>query len=397
MASVFPLCGQPLQVNDGIVIAGGGLAGAACAVALARAGKQVTVLEREAGPTHKICGEFLSTEAQAYLSSWGIDVPNMGGALISRLRLTRGKRSVETPLPFHGFGISRRRLDEAVLQQAENAGARILRGRTITHVDVQSGGRLTLTDGHTMMPETLFLATGKHELRGARRDAAAPESLIGFKMYFKLTQTAAAELAGRTELILFRGGYAGLQMVEGGQANLCLLADRTRLQAAGGTWKSLLNDLGTETPLLARLLAHGEPLLEQPLTIYRVPYGFIHKPRLTDARNLYRLGDQACVIPSFTGDGMSIALHSVAIATSMFLQGCDAATYHRRLALDIGGQIKRAMILYRLANAGATNRFFLPLVTLFPRSLNIAATLTRVPLRARRFSGSLKPSPPRRA
>jgi len=373
-------------VSDGIVIAGGGLAGAACAVALARAGRQVTVLERETGPTHKICGEFLSSEAKDYLSSWGIDVANKGGALISRLRLTRGKRSIETPLPFHGVGISRRRLDEAVLQQAEKAGARILRGRTITHVDTQSGGRLTLNNGHTMTPETLFLATGKHELRGARRDAAPPESLIGFKMYFKLTQAATAELAGRIELILFRGGYAGLQMVEDGQANLCLLADRTRLQAAGGKWESLLDDLCTETPLLARLLIHGEPLLEQPLTIYRVPYGFIYRPRSTDARNLYRLGDQAGVIPSFTGDGMAIALHSVAIATSMFLKGCDADAYHRRLARDIGGQVKRANVFYGLATAGATKRLFLPLVTLFPNSLKVAASLTRVPVRARRLT-----------
>jgi flavin-dependent dehydrogenase len=373
-------------VSDGIIIAGGGLAGAACAVALTQAGRQVTVIERETVPRHKICGEFLSTEAQAYLSSWGIDVSGIGGAPISRLRLTRGKTSVETPLPFHGLGISRCRLDEAVLQHAERAGARVLRGRTITHVDKQSGGRLALADGDTIVPDTLFLATGKHELRGARRDVVPPEKLIGFKMYFTLAAAATAELAGRIELILFRGGYAGLQMVEDGMANLCLLTDRTRFQLAGGCWEALLHNLCAETPLLAHLLAHGKPLLEEPLTIYRVPYGFIHRPQLSDSANLYRLGDQAGVIPSFTGDGMAIALHSVAVATSMFIQGSDAAAYHRRLARDIGGQIKRAGFFYALANAGVSKHLFLSLVKLFPGSLKIGASLTRVPVRVRRLA-----------
>jgi flavin-dependent dehydrogenase len=370
-------------VKDGIVVAGGGLAGAACALTLARAGREVTVIERETWPVNKICGEFLSTEAQAYLSSWGIDVPNLGGARISRVRMTRGTRSVETPLPFHGIGISRRRLDEAVLQHAEKAGATILRGRTITSVDVLGGSRLTLADGDMLAPATLFLATGKHELRGARRDAAPPEGLIGFKMYFDLTQPATAELADRIELFLFPGGYAGLQMVEDGQANLCLLADRTRFQAVGGRWEALLADLCAETPLLARFLADAVPLLEKPLTISRVPYGFIHHPRSTDAGNLYRLGDQAAVIPSFTGDGMAIALHSVAIATSMFLRGCEAGAYHRRMARDVAGQVRRAGFFYAMANAGATKNLLLPLVKLFPGSLRIAARLTRVPVRAR--------------
>jgi flavin-dependent dehydrogenase len=56
-----------------ILIAGGGLAGSAAAIALARAGRRVTLLERETGPKHKICGEFISTEAQAYLRVLGVD------------------------------------------------------------------------------------------------------------------------------------------------------------------------------------------------------------------------------------------------------------------------------------------------------------------------------------
>jgi hypothetical protein len=80
---------------------------------------------------------------------------------------------------------------------------------------------------------------------------------------------------------------------------------------------------------------------------------------------------------------MAIALHSAAVAASMFLLGTDAAAYHRRLAKDIAGQISRARFFYRLANARITKRAFLPLVKAFPTCLHVAANLTRVPAHAR--------------
>ena len=46
-----------------ILVAGGGLAGGAAALALAQAGREVLLLEREAAAKDKVCGEFLSVEA----------------------------------------------------------------------------------------------------------------------------------------------------------------------------------------------------------------------------------------------------------------------------------------------------------------------------------------------
>ena len=51
-----------------IAIIGGGLAGSSAACVLARAGRPVLLIERTAEPHHKVCGEFLSIEAQAYLA-----------------------------------------------------------------------------------------------------------------------------------------------------------------------------------------------------------------------------------------------------------------------------------------------------------------------------------------
>ena len=60
------------------LVVGGGPAGAACAIELARNGRPVTVLEKTRAAHHKVCGEFLSIEAQALLAYLGLDIRALG-------------------------------------------------------------------------------------------------------------------------------------------------------------------------------------------------------------------------------------------------------------------------------------------------------------------------------
>jgi len=365
-----------------IIIAGGGLAGAAAAAELSRAGVAVTLYERETEPKDKICGEFLSTEAQASLARIGFDVAALDGHLIDRLVFVRGGAEVETALPFTGLGITRKALDEALLKHAAACGAEIIRGQTIANVDDGNGISFDVA-GVRLRPDRLFLATGKHELRGVKRIAPVLLDLVGFKMYFRLPAENQAALAHKIALILFADGYAGLQLVEGGMANLCLLTGRARLKQCQGKWPALLAQLCGESPYLAKSLQGAEEVLAQPLSIYRVPYGFIHRTGPNDSERIFRLGDQAAVIPSFTGDGMAIALHSAALAVACVAGGMGAVAYHRRLAKDVTGQIWRAGFLYRAASAHRMQAPVFALMRTFPASLRFAASHTRVPAASR--------------
>ena len=366
-----------------VLVAGGGLAGAAAAAALARAGVAVTVVERTAGPTDKICGEFLSAEAAASLAALGLDLAALGGAAISHVRLVRGAKAVTTALPFTGIGISRRVLDEALLNHAENCGATVLRGHAVRGAAAGQGVALDVDGIGLLRGETLLLATGKHELRGMKRRETPPNGLIGFKMYFRLSEPTRTALGGHVELLMFPGGYAGLQLVEGGKANLCLLVEKARLTKTGG-WTRLLDWLCGVSPHLAARLQGAAPLLEAPLSIARIPYGFVHGGVGPEA--VFRLGDQAGVIQSFTGDGMAIALHSAALAAAAVRAGESAAAYHRQLAKDVAGQIGRAGLIYRLANVTALQPAVLKAAALWPAGLALAARTTRV--RPRRHAAS---------
>jgi flavin-dependent dehydrogenase len=364
------------------VIVGGGLAGGAAAAILAQAGGRPMVLERESEPRDKICGEFLSAEAQAHLSAIGLDVTRLGGAPIGGVRLVAARRCVEARLPFTALGLTRRRLDEALLGHAERLGASVERG---VAVRVVSPGQLETSRGSLQAP-TILLASGKHDVRGARRETSgAILGMIGFKSYFRLSEAMRAALEGFVEVVLFDGGYAGLQLVEGGAANLCLLVRRGRFEAAGRNWPALLEDLRRE-PHLARRLGDAVELSSRPLTISDVPYGFVHRG-VNEPVGLFRLGDQAAVIPSFCGDGMSIALHSARLAARAVLAGAGAASYHARLRADVSGQIKLATWLQRRVEGWPGRHAAAFALSLIPGALGRLASWTRVPEPALRRAG----------
>jgi menaquinone-9 beta-reductase len=367
---------------SGIIVAGGGLAGAAAATHLAQAGRDVTLIEREANAVHKLCGEFLSTEAQAYLRQLGFDAAHLGGHRITHVRLVRGKNVITAKLPFEGIGLTRKSLDEALLTYAGRAGVTVQRGHAIRHISAEPDISVQVENLGLLQPKILLLATGKHEARGAAR-RGRPSSLVGFKTYFRLDPAQRQALAGHVELLLFPGGYAGLQLVEDGQANFCVLVEAALLHRAGGKWPTLLEHLQYANPHLATRLAGSESLLVAPLSIARVPYGFIHRPAAADPGGLFRLGDQAAVIQSFTGDGMAIALHSAARAAQSVLSGGVAADYHRRLAADVSGQIRRAAALHFLLSTPYLAPVMFTAAKSFPKLLAVSAALTRVPERAR--------------
>lgn len=364
-----------------IAIVGGGPAGASAACRLARAGRAPLVIERERAPRHRICGDFLSVEAQGYLADLGLDPRALGGAPIRTVRLACGSEIVEAPLPFEGVGLTRRRLDEALLRQAEAFGARVLRGPVVRAVEADRGGlRAVLRGQGEIRARAVLLAAGKHDLHAPRRPLHRHRNgLIGFKTYLALAPAARAALGDAVEIALFEGGYAGLQAVEGGLVNLCLLAPRAAFERAGRDWPGLLRQLAEASPHLGARLEGAADLLERPLSIAQVPYGFVHRDDGDAPENLFRLGDQMGVIPSFAGDGIAIAMHSASLAAATILSDGSSASFHRRMRADIARQIRLASLLYGMSCAPLGRGLLLAALRLEPRLLRTLAAWTRIP------------------
>ncbi|MEW9854264.1 NAD(P)/FAD-dependent oxidoreductase [Novosphingobium sp. M1R2S20] len=358
-----------------IIVLGGGLAGASVAARLARAGHAVTVLERETGPHEKVCGEFLSVEACSDLETMGLDAHRLGGVPIDRVRVHHRARSIEAKLPFLARGLSRAVLDEALLQLASRSGADVQRGVRVSGVD----GRKVLTSEGAYEAEHIMLATGKHDLRGhARSTPATKDGYIGLKMHWRLSRSALEALGPAIELILFDHGYAGLQRVGARDANLCLVIRRDRFANIEGGWDGLVASLMGE-PGLRQRLNDAEPLFAKPLAIANLPYGYIHQPQSDEPAHLWRLGDQAAMTASLTGDGMAVALRSARLAADCFQRGASSAAFQALLARHAGTQVRRAMRLQRLSERPLALRLGLLAAELCPWLLAKSAGFTRLP------------------
>ena len=286
------------------LILGGGPAGCAAALRLARAGKRPLLIERARGGPEIVCGGFLAGDAIQLLRSMGADPFELGAEPATRLRLAAGRRTATIDLPFAAAGLSRRTLDAALRTKAAEAGAQVECGVSIRSCD-PARREVSLSDGGTIRADTLFIATGKHELRGIVRSAARTENpSIGLRQSMKLHPAQARQLSGHLELYLFRQGYAGLILHDGGEANLCMSVQRSRLRDAGNDPARLLDQLCAECPPLGDRLG-GADRGSGWSSIAHTPYGWLGQQT---EDGVYRLGDQAAVIASLAGDGIALAL-----------------------------------------------------------------------------------------
>ncbi len=362
-------------MTDAIVV-GAGPAGAAAAIGLARAGADTLLLERTRETGDALCGGFLSWQTLARLERLGIERATLGGQAVTRVRLFAGRRHSETPLPALAMGVSRRRLDGALQAAARESGAALERG---VHATALDDGSVQTRDGAVLGAPALFLAAGKHGFRGFPRDPEPwqrADPVMGLRLRLPPNPALDRLVDDAVELHLFDRGYAGLVRQEDGSANLCLAAHKSRLDAVGGDPAALLRALGDAHPRLGERLAfadgsHGID------AIGHVPYGW--RTRDT-APGLFRLGDQAGVIPSLAGEGMGLAFASAAAAVAAWHHGGASAApgFQRSLSARMARPFAIANRVWRAGESSRTAGGLTLLASWVPPLVRWAMHATRI-------------------
>lgn len=362
-------------MNDAIVV-GAGPAGSAAAIGLARSGAKTLLLERTRETGDALCGGFLSWQTLARIEALGIDRAMLGGQAIGRVRLFAGRRRSETTLPGEAMGVSRRRLDSVMQAVAVTAGAGLERG---VHATTLECGSVQMRDGATLTASALFLAAGKHGFRGFPREPAEwqrADPVMGLRLRLPAHPSLDRLIGDAVELHLFDRGYAGLVRQEDGSGNLCLAVHKSRLDAADGNPAALLRALANDLPHLDERLAYADG--SQPVdAIGHVPYGW----RTADSSSgLFRLGDQAGVIPSLAGEGMGLALASAEAAVAAWRDGGgDAApVFQERLAARMRRPFALANLVWRMGENPASARLMTGAASLFPSLVRMMSQATRI-------------------
>jgi geranylgeranyl reductase family protein len=122
----------PVLDEADIVVVGGGPGGAIAAFTLASGGHDVLLIDKQAFPREKACGDGLSSSAVAFLGQLGLDEVLAGAQQIEDTRLIidwrrRRKRSFSrAPSSPQACCIPRRTFDDALINCARRAGVRLL-------------------------------------------------------------------------------------------------------------------------------------------------------------------------------------------------------------------------------------------------------------------------------
>ena len=317
---------------DAIAI-GGGLAGCAFAITMARAGRKVAVIERTRVALPKVCGDFLSAEALVLLQRLGIDPDRLGGHGITTFRMGLNDSVVDAPLGFSGLGVSRLLLDETLLSACAQAGVHVFRGQTVRAIEPTRGVVHVRTDEGRFNAACAALATGKHNLRAYPRKESGP---VAYKMTFEPDENTRRVLDGDVQLVLYDGGYAGACLVEGGGMTICWLADEALMRDSDGRWQDQLAFLSQRSGPLSEALRGSKPMYARPAAIAAVPFGY--KRRELIEPRFYPVGDQLAVIPPLAGDGTSIALKSGIDAAEAALSGKPAGIFQQAFLRRLRGQ-----------------------------------------------------------
>lgn len=161
-------------MKNGVVIVGGGIAGSALSIALARRGIKTTLIEREARWTPLSSGLFIYSNGLLALDRLGVldDIRRSGWVSPDggNLYLTAGGEKItRTVYPQIGdripaiVGMRRVELHRVLAGALEKLGVTVRLGVTVAKIDDADGARpvmLTLSDGSTLACDVLVGADG---------------------------------------------------------------------------------------------------------------------------------------------------------------------------------------------------------------------------------------------
>jgi len=353
-----------------VIVVGAGPGGSSAAYHLARAGLDVLLLEKSTFPREKVCGDGLTPRAVKQLVGMGITLEPADGWFPNKgIRIIGGGARIELDWPelssYPGFGLvrTRRGFDEIVARAAQQAGARLAEGVTVTGPALdEETGRITgvtvrdtaaagqARDGAATGDGVVTgdgavtgdrLATGDGAAGGERTYRArlvvaadGNSSRLSLAMGLRKRDDRPLGVAIRTYytsprhdddyletwLELRDGnallpGYGWIFGVGDGTSNVGLGLLNTSASFGHADYRAMLRNWLATMPAE---WGFTEETRIAPVRGAALPMGFNRTPHYT--RGLLLVGDAGGMVNPFNGEGISTAMESGEIAAQVIIQ-----------------------------------------------------------------------------
>ncbi len=365
-----------------VLIVGGGPAGSAVAIGLARAGHRVTIAEKRPD-RHKACGDSLNPRTIAELARIDVDPAALGAHPVEGLRMSHGGRSVDVRWPTHpelprrGYVLRRSTLDPALRAVATAAGAQLLAGHEATAPIAERGfvrgATLQRSDGTTVGVRARFVvvADGANSRFGRGLGTTRARDWpygIATRSYFESDRSGSEWIEASLGLPDVGGapiaGYGWVTPVGDGTVNVGvgLLSSYRDVRRVNVT--KLLGQFAGDAA--DRWGIDPAAPLKHP-TRFRVPLGGSVGPKM--GPTFLVVGDAAGLANPFNGAGVDAALMSGRIAAEVLDEAISSGNsttlqqYPTRLEAETGQYHKVGRLTARFIGRPAILRSLLRIST----------------------------------
>jgi menaquinone-9 beta-reductase len=357
------------SMHDALVI-GAGPAGSAAAWALARAGYRVALVDREAFPRDKTCGDGLIPDALGALDAMGLRAAVAREATDPRALHVVVPSGEAVRVSGDFLCLPRFRLDALLVDAAVTAGAALLPPMSVLD-PIEEGGhvrgaRFRAPQGETaLMARFTLLATGANATvtKAFGLSTALKPNAVAGRAYFKVPASVAS---GHPQLsIVYERslcpGYGWIFPGPGRRYNVGVgffSGGRSETQSLRELWARFT----TRFQPAAELVAESEPLGDfrgAPLRV-GLQGATLGRP------GLLVLGDAAAMTYPATGEGIGKAMESGLLAARLvgdsLRGGHDPESVHRAYDSEFRRQFATRYRAYRTAQSWSSRPWLLNLI-----------------------------------
>ncbi|HXS93675.1 MAG TPA: FAD-dependent monooxygenase [Candidatus Limnocylindrales bacterium] len=306
-----------MSVKESVLVAGGGPAGLAAAIALRQRGFPVTVADAAHPPVDKACGEGIAPIGLHALSRLGVELEGYGFPFHG-VRFVDGPFTVEAPFPSTaGLGIRRTVLHALLMRRAEALGVRFAWGKTVANLSATPSHWLIAADGlNSSVRKAAGLDVSPHI-----------STRFGFRRHYRVPPWT-----GMVEVHWQRAAQLYVTPVSDSEVGVALLTRDTHLRLSAAL---------RACPVLDEKLRGAEPV-----TAERGSPTITRRLRSVFRGNTILVGDASGSVDAITGEGLSLCfVQALALAEALHAGDLESYAQSHRQSARYPTLLARALLL----------------------------------------------------